>query len=97
MSSHTWLSFIWIARLDVNVMDLREPITLSNLSHPISRITSSLYTAQIATYLLISHTSAMTLTIGGLFKDVLLVIFSVIFFGSPLTILQVKRSVPFSA
>lgn len=63
--------------------------TPSHISH---RIASHRMCGQIATYLLISHTSAMTLTIGGLFKDVLLVIFSVVFFGSPLTLLQVKRS-----
>jgi drug/metabolite transporter (DMT)-like permease len=39
--------------------------------------------------LLISHTSALTLTIGGIFKDLLLVFSSVFFFESPLTHLQI--------
>mmetsp|Transcript_6149 Transcript_6149/g.6314 ORF Transcript_6149/g.6314 Transcript_6149/m.6314 type:complete len:381 (-) Transcript_6149:410-1552(-) len=47
------------------------------------------FALNIASVLLISHTSAMTLTIGGLFKDVMLVAFSVAFFSSPLSFLQI--------
>jgi hypothetical protein len=45
--------------------------------------------SQIASVLLIANTSALTLTLAGLFKDVLLVIFSVLFYLSPLTAMQV--------
>jgi hypothetical protein len=45
--------------------------------------------SQVASVLLILHTSAMVLSIGGLFKDVLLVSLSYIFFASPVTYLQV--------
>jgi uncharacterized membrane protein YeiH len=39
--------------------------------------------------LLISTTSAMTLTLGGLIKDVLLVVSSVVFFSSPIATVQI--------
>lgn len=39
--------------------------------------------------LLIANTSALTFTIGGLFKDILLVTLSVIVFGSPVSALQI--------
>lgn len=43
----------------------------------------------IASVLLITHTSAMVLVLGGIFKDIMLVILSVIVFKSPVSMLQV--------
>jgi drug/metabolite transporter (DMT)-like permease len=43
----------------------------------------------VAVVLLISHTSALTLTLAGIFKDILLVVLSVLVFGSPVTPLQI--------
>ena len=42
----------------------------------------------VAVVLLISNTSALVLTLSGIVKDILLVFFSVIIFGSPVTPLQ---------
>jgi drug/metabolite transporter (DMT)-like permease len=47
------------------------------------------FTLNVAVVLLISHTSALTLTLAGIFKDILLVVLSVLVFGSPVTPLQV--------
>lgn len=43
----------------------------------------------VAVVMLISNTSALTLTLAGIFKDILLVVLSVAIFGSPVTPLQV--------
>ena len=48
------------------------------------------FALNIASVILISTTSAMTLTLGGLIKDVLLVASSVVFFASPISVLQVR-------
>jgi drug/metabolite transporter (DMT)-like permease len=47
------------------------------------------FTLNVAVVMLISHTSALTLTLAGIFKDILLVVLSVLVFGSPVTLLQV--------
>mmetsp|Transcript_13222 Transcript_13222/g.24391 ORF Transcript_13222/g.24391 Transcript_13222/m.24391 type:complete len:310 (+) Transcript_13222:123-1052(+) len=47
------------------------------------------FTLNVAVVMLISHTSALTLTLAGIFKDILLVVLSVLVFGSPVTPLQV--------
>ena len=67
--------------------------SVSALLSPLISFVASPFIHQIASVLLILHTSAMTLTIGGLFKDVLLVTFSFFFFKSPLTHLQVYHSI----
>ena len=46
------------------------------------------FTLNVAVVLLISHTSALILTLAGIVKDVMLVVLSVIAFGSPVTPLQ---------
>ena len=46
------------------------------------------FTLNVAVVLLISNTSALTLTLAGIVKDILLVILSVVVFGSPVTALQ---------
>ena len=46
------------------------------------------FALNVAIVLLISHTSALTLSLGGIIKDILLVFLSVIFFGSPVSWLQ---------
>jgi drug/metabolite transporter (DMT)-like permease len=46
------------------------------------------FTLNVAVVMLISHTSALTLTLAGIFKDILLVCLSVAVFGSPVTPLQ---------
>mmetsp|Transcript_25496 Transcript_25496/g.25743 ORF Transcript_25496/g.25743 Transcript_25496/m.25743 type:complete len:316 (+) Transcript_25496:123-1070(+) len=46
------------------------------------------FTLNVAVVLLISNTSALTLTLAGIVKDILLVVLSVTVFGSPVTILQ---------
>jgi drug/metabolite transporter (DMT)-like permease len=46
------------------------------------------FTLNIAVVLLISNTSALVFTLTGIVKDILLVILSVIVFGSPVTPLQ---------
>ena len=47
------------------------------------------FALNIAIVLLISHTSALVLSLGGIFKDILLVLFSVMFFAAPVTPLQI--------
>lgn len=47
------------------------------------------FALNIAIVLLISHTSALVLSLGGIFKDILLVLFSVMFFSAPVTPLQI--------
>lgn len=47
------------------------------------------FTLNVAVVMLISCTSALTLTLAGIFKDILLVCLSVLIFGSPVTPLQV--------
>jgi drug/metabolite transporter (DMT)-like permease len=47
------------------------------------------FTLNVAVVMLISCTSALTLTLAGIFKDILLVVLSVAIFGSPVTNLQV--------
>jgi len=46
------------------------------------------FTLNVAVVLLISNTSALTLTLAGIVKDILLVVLSVSVFGSPVTLLQ---------
>lgn len=46
------------------------------------------FALNVAVVLLISNTSALVLTLAGIAKDILLVVFSVIVFGSPVTPLQ---------
>ena len=46
------------------------------------------FTLNVAVVLLISNTSALVLTLAGVFKDILLVLLSVTVFGSPVTPLQ---------
>lgn len=46
------------------------------------------FTLNVAVVMLIGNTSALTLTLAGIVKDILLVLSSVAFFGSPVTILQ---------
>ena len=46
------------------------------------------FTLNIAVVLLIGNTSALILTLSGIIKDILLVFFSIIVFGSPVTPLQ---------
>jgi drug/metabolite transporter (DMT)-like permease len=46
------------------------------------------FTLNVAVVLLISNTSALVLTLAGIVKDLLLVILSVLIFGSPVTPLQ---------
>jgi drug/metabolite transporter (DMT)-like permease len=46
------------------------------------------FTLNVAVVLLISNTSALVLTLAGIFKDILLVALSVTVFGSPVTPLQ---------
>ena len=46
------------------------------------------FALNIAIVLLISHTSALVLSLGGIFKDILLVLFSYLFFSAPVTPLQ---------
>ena len=46
------------------------------------------FTLNVAVVMLISCTSALTLTLAGIFKDILLVCLSVAIFGSPVTPLQ---------
>jgi hypothetical protein len=52
-------------------------------------ILSLVIPSQVASVLLILHTSAVVLSIGGLFNDVLLVFLSCIFFASHVPYLQV--------
>jgi drug/metabolite transporter (DMT)-like permease len=47
------------------------------------------FTLNVAVVMLISCTSALTLTLAGIFKDILLVVLSVAIFGSPVTPLQI--------
>jgi len=47
------------------------------------------FALNIAIVLLISNTSALVLSLGGILKDILLVIFSIVFFGAPVSGLQV--------
>lgn len=46
------------------------------------------FTLNVAVVLLIENTSALTLTLAGIVKDILLVVSSVLFFGTPVTLLQ---------
>lgn len=46
------------------------------------------FTLNVAVVLLISNTSALVLTLAGIIKDILLVLLSVLVFGSPVTPLQ---------
>lgn len=46
------------------------------------------FTLNVAVVLLISHTSALVLTLSGIVKDILLVVLSIAIFGSPVTPLQ---------
>lgn len=46
------------------------------------------FTLNVAVVLLIGNTSALILTLAGIFKDILLVALSVLLFGSPVTFLQ---------
>lgn len=46
------------------------------------------FTLNVAVVMLISNTSALVLTLAGIFKDILLVFLSVTVFGSPVTPLQ---------
>lgn len=46
------------------------------------------FTLNVAVVLLISNTSALTLTLAGIVKDILLVVLSIVLFGSPVTQLQ---------
>jgi drug/metabolite transporter (DMT)-like permease len=46
------------------------------------------FTLNVAVVLLISNTSALVLTLSGIVKDILLVILSIVIFGSPVTPLQ---------
>jgi hypothetical protein len=46
------------------------------------------FTLNIASVLLISHTSALVLTLAGVFKDILLVVLSLVVFESPVSMLQ---------
>jgi drug/metabolite transporter (DMT)-like permease len=46
------------------------------------------FTLNVAVVLLISNTSALVLTLAGIVKDILLVVLSVVVFGSPVTPLQ---------
>lgn len=46
------------------------------------------FSLNIALILVLQHTSALTLTLAGIVKDMLLVSLSVVFFGSPVTPLQ---------
>lgn len=43
----------------------------------------------VAIVLLITNTSALSLTVGGIFKDVLLVFLSFVVFGAPVSLLQI--------
>lgn len=47
------------------------------------------FTLNVAVVMLISNTSALTLTLAGIFKDIMLVALSVAIFGSPVTPLQI--------
>eukprot|EP01041_Mallomonas_annulata_P003410 gene3410-6771_t len=81
--------FIGVASLIFEVQDL-----------PIERMQSSdfvitmlingavAFTLNVAVVLLISNTSALTLTLAGIVKDIMLVVLSVSVFGSPVTLLQ---------
>ena len=46
------------------------------------------FTLNVAVVLLISNTSALTLTLAGIVKDILLVVLSVLIFTSPVTLIQ---------
>jgi len=46
------------------------------------------FSLNIASVLLISHTSALVLTLAGVFKDILLVVLSLVVFASPVSMLQ---------
>jgi len=46
------------------------------------------FTLNVAVVLLIANTSALTLTLAGIVKDILLVVLSVLVFGSPVTAIQ---------
>ena len=46
------------------------------------------FSLNIASVLLIKHTSALTLTLAGIVKDILLVMLSILLFGSPVSVLQ---------
>mmetsp|Transcript_3786 Transcript_3786/g.4166 ORF Transcript_3786/g.4166 Transcript_3786/m.4166 type:complete len:327 (+) Transcript_3786:86-1066(+) len=46
------------------------------------------FSLNIATVMLISHTSALTLTLAGIVKDILLVVLSMAIFRAPVTLLQ---------
>lgn len=46
------------------------------------------FTLNVSVVLLISNTSALTLTLAGIVKDIMLVLLSVLIFGSPVTPLQ---------
>ena len=46
------------------------------------------FTLNVAVVLLISNTSALVLTLAGIVKDIMLVLLSVLIFGSPVTLLQ---------
>lgn len=46
------------------------------------------FTLNVAVVLLISNTSALVLTLSGIVKDILLVVLSMVIFGSPVTPLQ---------
>lgn len=46
------------------------------------------FTLNIAVVMLINHTSALVLTLSGIVKDILLVILSVLYLGSPVTLMQ---------
>jgi len=46
------------------------------------------FTLNVAVVLLIANTSPLTLTLAGVLKDILLVILSMVIFGSPVTMLQ---------
>ena len=46
------------------------------------------FTLNVAVVLLIANTSPLTLTLAGVLKDILLVVLSMVIFGSPVTMLQ---------
>lgn len=46
------------------------------------------FTLNIAVVMLINHTSALILTLSGIVKDILLVVLSVLYLGSPVTLMQ---------
>jgi hypothetical protein len=73
-----------------------EPTAIPKLLIPqvglaVAMNTLTAFTLNISVVILVSQTSGLTLTLAGIVKDILLIVASILIFGSPITYIQVSR------